>query len=185
MEYGFKIHYKAQNPNKLAHEHDIKEQIIKDILPTLHSKFTLGDKSQVEYYAGKNEIKGLYLKILDEVEFRQKYYVIGDQELFLRVDEVFFNGFIRKRNKLNPEIKMFFTQTDAALESMKIQANHFNNVQIKLLPDQTTFTANIIITEKRVVVNRLSDPISATSLTNPDIIDTFIQMFELFWESVG
>jgi HTH-type transcriptional regulator, sugar sensing transcriptional regulator len=182
IEEGWKVYYEAQNPRVLYQILDQKTILLDDNFPLLSNLYTAKNTSGVMNYQGIKEIKYLYTNILNEVGYMQKYYVICNQELFMSLDKVFFEGFIRDRNAKNPNLKMIFTESEEANSSKKYQSK--SNVAIKLLPESRVYRQNIIITPNRLIIHNLEKPTSAVVVFQKPIIESFQSIFDILWNNI-
>jgi len=106
--------------------------------------------------------------------------VLGNQEIWLKLDPVFFQDFMSRRALLNLKIRIIFTDTPTSREFLALQKKL--GASIRLLPEGVTMTTNLVITPNQVIINQLLSPPTAIVITNPSIIQTHVQTFELLWQ---
>jgi HTH-type transcriptional regulator, sugar sensing transcriptional regulator len=178
---GWKKLFVAENPEKLDSILETRRRELKNNLPQLLAMYNLkGDEGFIKYYEGIEGIKTVYEGLLRDIQARDEYMVIADPELWYDLDQKYFADFIKRRAKLNINIRMLLQDSDIAREHKKFEKN-FND-KIKLLPENTAFTANIVITPQKIVFHQLTQPIMALVVENKSIIKTHQEIFELMWK---
>ncbi|MEM1312014.1 MAG: helix-turn-helix domain-containing protein, partial [Patescibacteria group bacterium] len=179
VEKGWKVYFEASPPKHLYSLLESKKNKLNVLYPQLHNLFKNKNTSGIQYFQGIKEIKLLYLEILSEVRFSQPYKVIGNQQLFIKLDKPFFNNFINDRNNLNPQVKMILNDSEES--HLALQYQRRSNVKIKLSQNLTTFNSNIIITPHKVIIHNLEEPTNAFVISQESIILSFSNLFDLLW----
>jgi sugar-specific transcriptional regulator TrmB len=179
VEQGWKTYYEAVNPKVLYQILNNKTLHLEQNYNIFASIYNSKNQTGFEYYQGLNEIKNLYAEILIEINFRDNYSVIGNQDMWLNLDRNFFEGFIKDRNKMNPNIRMLFTFSELAKISAKFQER--SNIKIKFLQPTGHYQQNLVITPNRVIIHDLTTPTSAYVLTQENVIASFQYLFDTIW----
>ena len=180
---GFKKIYKAESPDRLeAILNNRKEELLKT-LPALNEIYSK-EKSDsfIRYYEGLNAIKLAYEELLDIVKPGDYYLVIGNQEDWFYSDQKFFLKFMEKRAKLGADLRLLLEDAPITREHKKHQQNW--KEKVKILPQGTTITANLVITPKRLIIHSLTGPMIAIVIENSNVSKTNKEMFEIIWRAL-
>jgi sugar-specific transcriptional regulator TrmB len=181
---GFKTLFVAENPEKLEIMLKAKKEELKRILPDLVALYNLkGGEGKIKYYEGLESVKSVYEFLLRDIKSHEDYLVIGEQNLWYKLDIKYFQDFIVRRSKLNINIRLLFPDSKIAREHKKIEKNY--NEKIKILPPNTHLTTNMIITPQHLVIHQLTSPISAIVIENKSTIQTQRELFEIIWRSIS
>lgn len=181
--HGWKKLFTAEDPRKLEQVLDMKKKELKNSLPEFLSLYNLkSDESTLKYFEGLEAVKSVYESLIQDIKPHEDYLVITRQEAWLKLDEKYFLDFIKKRAKLNVNIKMLLQDSPIAREHKKFEQNY--NEKIKILPANNPFTTNLIITPQKVVIHQLVAPVMAIVIENKNIIRMNQEMFNLIWESI-
>jgi len=179
---GWKKLFKAQSPENLSQILDRRKHILESLIPKINSlNTTKKDKNELSYWEGLNAIKQVYNDLLADMEPFEDYLVLGNQEIWLELDKAFTKEFIIRRSQKNLKIRLLFSDSEISREYQKDQAKY--GVKIRLLPENTFLTTNLVITKNKVVIHQLLPPPTAIVSTNSSIIQTHKESFELLWES--
>jgi hypothetical protein len=119
--------------------------------------------------------------VLDEIRYGDFYYVISDDEKWLKADPSFFENFIEKRAHKGIVTKLLLAPSQVSVKAKQKMFSQ-NNI-VKLLPDHFEIKTNIAITPKRIIFHQMHEPIHAIALETKSIIDAHKKLFELLWES--
>jgi len=180
---GFKTLFAAEDPEKLETMLKLKRKELEEVLPDLSAMYNLkGGEGKIKYYEGLESVKSVYNSLLRDIKPSEDYLVIGDQNLWHKLDEDFFQDFIVRRSKLNIKIRLLFPDSKIAREHKKIEKNF--NEKIKILQPDTTLTTNIVITPQRLIIHQLTAPIMAIVIENKSTIQTQRELFEIIWRSI-
>jgi sugar-specific transcriptional regulator TrmB len=180
---GWKMLYAAENPEKLELIIEQMRNQVKNNLPDFSALYNLHSSGAfIKYYEGIESIKNVYENLLQDIRPHEDYLVIGDTKQWLARDPKFFSDFIKRRAKKNINIRILSQETEVAREHKKIEKNY--NEQIKILPAEYVFSANVVITPRRVIVDQLTLPTMALVIENENIVKTNREMFEMIWRSI-
>ncbi|MCB0346941.1 MAG: hypothetical protein KDD66_17615, partial [Bdellovibrionales bacterium] len=139
---GFKRRFTAEAPDKLSSILAERQALFSRILPELTALHKLqGEESLIKFYQGKEGTKEVYESLLRDVRPEEDYYVVSDQSLWYGIDPEFFEGFMRRRAKLNINIYLLLIDNPIAREYQKKQ--HVYNEEIRILPKGTALTTNL------------------------------------------
>jgi len=182
--HGWKKLFTAENPKKLEQVLDNKKKELKSSLPEFLSLYNLkSDESTLKYFEGLEAVKSVYESLIEDIKTHDDYLVITRQEAWLNLDEKYFLDFIKRRAKLNINIKMLLQDSPVAREHQKYEQNF--NEKIKILPADNPFTTNLIVTPQKVVIHQLVQPVMAMVIENKNIIKMNQEMFNLIWSHVA
>ena len=181
---GLKQLYVAEHPDRLDNIVENKKRNLKKLLPEFTALYNLkGGESTVKYYEGLASVKNIYETILDPMKPGDDYLVIGDSEkLFLETDKEYFENFLEKRIKSRVKARLLVTDTKRA-RYMKQYSRNMNH-EVKILPEGSKLSVDVMIVPQRVTIFNLDQPISAVSLENKAMIELHKELFEIIWRSL-
>lgn len=180
---GWKQLFVAESPDKLKSILDQRRERLKENLPEFMALYNLkGTESFLKYYEGVEAMKNIYNNLLDEIRSKSDYLVIGESARWLAIDPKFFEDFLKRRSKLNINIRLLLQKTQISIEQKNKELIY--NVKIKFLPENTDLKMNLIITPTKLVVHQLVQPIVAIVIENERLIEMQKQMFEIIWGSI-
>ena len=181
VEYkGIKRRFVAEHPEKIEGILEAKKAQFKKVLPEFAALYNMeGTENFIKYYEGLPAVKMVYEQLLQDINPKEDYLVIGNQESWLKLDEKFFNRFVERRAKLPIKIRMLFTESPIAHRFKKFERNF--NAQIKVLPEGIHFSQDMIIIPKRIVFHQLVPPVFALVVENQSIIQMHRELFEFMW----
>jgi sugar-specific transcriptional regulator TrmB len=180
---GFKKLYCASHPHNLISIFENKKESLKTIIPELTTIYKAqGTADSIKTYESLPAIKSLYLEILDSYRSGDYCYVIGDTDKFIKDDPKFFMKYIEDRAKINLDIRVIVTDSEAARERKK-HARNFNS-KIKILPKDTKLSANFTVTKDIFLTQAVEDKHLAITTNNKEIIGLQKNLFEIIWDSI-
>lgn len=180
---GFKKLFVAEPPEKLEIIFEERRERFKKVFPEFSALYHLkGGESFIKYYEGLTGIKSVYENLMRDIRPHEDYLVITDQKRWLSLDPKYFLDFTERRAKLPITIRMLMQDTDVARDFKKKEKNY--NVHIKLLPQQTALTTNLVIIPRRVVIHQLTPPILAIVIENKSVVQMHKELFEIIWKSI-
>ncbi len=180
---GWKKLYVAQNPEKLYSTLEAKRELLKDSLPEFSALYNLkGGENFIKYYEGLESVKSVYESMIRDIKPRENYMVVTDQERWFNLDREYFSDFMQRRAKLNTNIRLLFQNSEVAREFKKKEQIY--NEKIKILPQETELTTNLVIIPRRVLIHQLTHPIIGIVIENRSVIQMHKEMFEIIWNSI-
>ena len=180
---GFKKLFCATHPKNLISIFENKKETLETVIPGLTTLYkTQGTTDSIKTYESLESIKSLYLEILDNYRSGDFCYVIGDTDKFVQNDPKFFNKYMANRAKINLDIKIIITDSEMSRERKKY-ARNFNS-QIKILPKDTTLSANITVTKNLLLTQTVGGGQLAVTINNQEIINLQKNLFEVLWNSL-
>lgn len=182
--HGLKTLYSAEHPDKLENSLDVKRIILTRTLPELEGLYNLmGTESSLKFYSGLTSIKNIYNDLLKDLKLHDSYYAISNITEWQSLDEDFFlRNHVEKRSKMGIETKLLFTNSDIAQQRKKTERNF--NEKIKILPKNSKFHVDLVITPYKLVMFQLYEPLVAIVIENKSIIELQKEMFDLIWNSI-
>jgi sugar-specific transcriptional regulator TrmB len=182
--HGFKTLYSAEHPQNLENSLENKQVLLSKMLPELEGLYQLkGTESSIKFYSGLASIKNIYNDLLKELRPHEFYYAISNVKEWQELDEeFFFKNHVEKRSQMNIETKLLFTYGDVAEKRKKTEKNF--NEEIKILPKESEFHIDLVITPKKLVIFQLHQPLIAIVIENKSIIELQKNMFETIWKSI-
>lgn len=180
---GFKTVYIAESPEKLNTFLEDKKRIFEKSLPNFLELYHLeGQTGFIKKYEGLESVKTVYENILRESRPKDDYLVMANQEKWIDIAKTFFERFIEKRSKIGMESKFLFQESDIAKHYKKFQKNWSS--EIKILPHRVVLDTNIIVTQNKVIFQKLMEPISAIVIEDKDIANTYRGIFNVIWNFI-
>ena len=177
---GLKRKFKMAKPESLGGVIDSKRRLLETALPTLSSIYDgESSTSTIKQYSGLNSVKALYGVVLEEQKYGGSYSIITDQEQWLNLDPEFFMDFIQKRSRLGLNIRLLSVDSATARKHKKYQSNYAE--ELRVLKPGTELKINLIITERKVIIHKLTVPVMAVVVENPSIVSSFRELFEVIW----
>lgn len=180
---GWKSFYVAESPEKLESIIDQMKSEIRKNMPEFTSMYNLHSSGAfIKYYEGMEAIRGVYNELLKEIKAHEDYLVIGELKQWMSQDPDFFMDFIKRRAKLNINIRILLQDSDIAREHKKIEKNF--NENIKMMAADMKLTTNMVIVPNKVVINQLTPPYLAMIVENESIVQMNRELFEVIWRSL-
>jgi sugar-specific transcriptional regulator TrmB len=182
--HGFKTLYSAEHPERLENSLDSKKMLLLKILPELEGLYQLkGTESSIKFYSGLSSIKNVYNDLLKDLKVNDFYYAISNIMEWQGFDEEFFlKNHVGKRSKIGIETKLLFINSELAQKRKQTEKNF--NEEIKILPENSKFHVDLVITPYKLVMFQLYEPLIAIVIENKSIIELHREIFELVWNSI-
>jgi hypothetical protein len=162
---------------------EARKERLRNLLPEFSALYNLqGGESFIKYYEGLPAIQGVYESLIRDIKPHEDYLVMGDQDAVIKLDEKFVMDFLARRAKLPINIKMIFQESENARKLKGLERNF--NSEIKILPTNSKFNTNLVITPQRVFIHQLVPPIIGIVLENKSVIQMHKEMYEMIWNSI-
>jgi len=179
---GFKKYYIAEEPKKLQNIINHKtDNLIKSLETNITTNQNLNLK-QIIYYKGIEGMKTAYNSMLENLKPKNFYYVFSETTRWLQTDEIFFKNFLKRRAKLNLDLKLILTDTPEGKYCLKFQKNY--KQQVKILPPETKLDMNLVINPHKILLHKLTEPRLTIITESPEAATMQKQMFEGMWEAI-
>jgi sugar-specific transcriptional regulator TrmB len=180
---GFKKKFVAENPEKLETMLEIKRGKLRSLLPEFSALYNLqGGESLLKNYEGLQAVKNVYENLIRDIKPGEDYLVFSSQDDWISLDKEYFMDFLYRRAKLPIKIRMIFTDTPLAHEWKKMEKNF--NSSIKILPKETDFKSNLVVTPERLLIHQLTPPVMGIVIENKSVIKLHTEMYEVIWKSL-
>ncbi|MEI6581027.1 MAG: helix-turn-helix domain-containing protein [bacterium] len=182
--HGFKTLYSAEHPERLENSLEAKKVLLSKMLPELEGLYHLkGTESSIKFYSGLTAIKNIYDDLLKDLKIHEFYYAISNIKEWQELDEEFFlKNHVETRSKMGIETKLLFTEGDVAQKRKQTERNF--NEEIKILPKNSEFHVDLVVTPHKLVMFQLHEPLVAIVIENKSIIELQKEMFELIWNGI-
>lgn len=181
---GLKSLYVAESPERLEVMLENRRNEFKNVLPEFLALYNLKDtQSTIKYYEGLEALKNIYLETLREINPREEYLVITNQEKWFYLDPDFAAKYIEKRAELHIDIKLLFQDSPIAREHKKYERNF--NEKIKILPAGTELRVDTIILPRKLIITQTIAPISVIVIENQSVIEMQKTLFSIAWNSIN
>ncbi len=177
---GFKKVYVAENPTRLATIINRKQEDLLSILPALKSMYSLEGKDiLIKTYEGVDAMKSVYDELLTELRNHDEYLVIGDPERWDLHAKDYFKGFIKKRLKIDLEVRLLLSNSQTAEDYLRFQDNFKEKVRI--LPKNYIIDSNVIITKNKIIMHQLDNVAVTIVIESRSVISLQKNLFEMLW----
>lgn len=181
---GLKQKFVAEDPAKLEAVVEAKSRALKDSIPSLRSLFVSdASASSVKYYQGLRAIRGLYDSLLDGIHRGEYYLAIFDVDKWDSIDEAFLAKHIERRATLGVETRLLIRDSEKARWRKQYEKN-FNEL-VKILPKDTVFDMDLVVTPQKLIMFQLNEPYVAFVIENTSAITMQKQLFDIIWQSAG
>lgn len=180
---GLKKRFVAEPPDKLESILDVRRQKLQTILPEFEALYNLqGGEGFIKYYQGVVGMHKAYDSILTDLQPRQDYMVLANEEYWYNLDPEYFEGYRQKRSKINANARLLLQDSKVAREHLKTQKNY--NCTVKLLPAGVGLQTNLAIIPKKVTIHQLVQPIVTIVIETQSVVSMHREMFNLIWNSL-
>ncbi|MFZ2193807.1 MAG: helix-turn-helix domain-containing protein [Candidatus Moraniibacteriota bacterium] len=180
---GWKKLYTAESPEKLKFIINDRLNKLNDKLPDFMAMYNLkGGESFIKYYEGIEGVKSVYEGFLKEIRPHDNYLVVSNSEEWIKSDPEYFLDFLKRRSKLNVNVRMLLRENEIARDLKKREQEL--NFKMKLLPPETDFITNMVIIPRRILIHQPTPPIMGVVIENKSIIQMNQQLFEIIWKSI-
>ncbi len=181
---GLKKLYVAENPEKLEKIMEFRKNIFKDLLPEFTAIYNLKTgQGFIKYYEGIEGIKTVYENLIKDIKPHDFYLILSDMKQWYALDQDYFEDFLKRRAKIPLEIRALFQNSEIARKLQKSKPIY--KADVKILPEKTSLTTNLVITPQKVVIHQLTEPALAIVIENKNVIQMHKEMFEIMWQSIS
>mgnify|MGYP001589474593 FL=1 len=182
---GLKRLFATENPERLKHMLELQQKQMDESMPELQSLYNLKKgESLIKYYNGLAAIKSLYESILREMRPHEEYLSVGNPTQWFPLDAAYFKDFMERRanlsHGLNFSIRLLLTESEKTRELKKYERNY--NEKIRILPKDMSFSSNLIILQRKVILHQLTPPIRAIVIENESTAQLQRELFNTIWK---
>lgn len=179
-EKGIKKVFVAEDPSNLTRIMEEKVASVTAVIPeltALHKKS--GKERVIKTYEGIAALESVSERLMDDARMNDfRYFIGGDvgwEDINAKQQEKYFAW----RSRIKLDVKLLFPDSHRAkLHQEKAKALQH---EVKVLPKKFTLHADIIITPRLLVLAKLSPPLSAIVIEDPDIIHSYKELFLYLW----
>ncbi len=180
---GWKKLFVAEPPENLESIIEARKQKFKQLLPEFSALYNLkGGESFIKYYEGLEGVKLAYENLITDLRPHDFYLIVSHMKPWMELDQEYFEDFIRRRAKLNLDIRALFQDSDIARKLQRSQPLY--KASVKLLPSPTSLKTNLVVTPQKVIIHQLVPPIIGIVIENKSVIQMHKEMFEIMWNSI-
>jgi predicted transcriptional regulator len=180
---GFKKLYAAEHPSRLESMLDMRKVELGKLLPELEGIYNLkGGESFIKYYESSEAIKNVHYELLDSLQPHDEFLVIGDPDNWDRVNKSFGTDFIRRRNKINLNIRMILTNSESSKKYKEFEQNF--QEEIRLMPMGAKLDTNLVVTPRRILIQQMFNPVIIISIENSSVITMHRELFNVMWDQL-
>lgn len=180
-EIGFKKLFVAEDPKRLV---GIAEQKVAEASTVIGSLEILykknGKERSIKSYEGLPALQAIIDRFIDETRSGEFRYGIGGDLGWHEIDPKRQEKYFKWREGVSLDTRFIFPESArATLHRSKAQL--LKN-KVKVLPPHMVLSSDITVTPRFVVIMKLSAPMSAVVIEDPDIINTYKELFLFMWE---
>jgi sugar-specific transcriptional regulator TrmB len=180
---GRKKLYAAEPPSKLYEMIERKRERLRQSLGELSTLYDFrSGEASIKYYEGVEALKAVYNGLLQDCEAGKDYLIFSSPKEWYQLAPQFFDDFLERRKKI--PLKMRYMMIDSEIARRIKRDEESLGRKIKLLPKTMSFTANLVIIPRKVVINQLVPPVWAAVIENRYIVNTFIELYNVLWEAI-
>lgn len=180
---GLKKRFIAEPPEKLETILEIRRQKLQSILPEFEALYNLqGGEGFIKYYQGIVGMHKAYDGILADLQPKQEYMVLANEEYWYNLDPEYFENYRKKRSKINANARLLLQDSKVAREHLRTQKNY--NCTVKLLPAGVKLQTNLAIIPKKVTIHQLVQPVVTIVIETQSVVTMHREMFNLIWNSL-
>ncbi len=182
--HGLKTLYAPEHPERLENTLEAKRNTLSRLLPELEGKYHLkSTESSIKYYEGFTAIKNVYDDILKDLKPNDFYYAVSNTAEWEALgDDYFMKNHVEKRVNLGLKINLLFVDSPAAQKRKQFERNY--NEEVRILPRDTNFHVDMVITPHKLVIFQLHEPLVALVIENKTMIEVQKSMFEIIWKGL-
>jgi HTH-type transcriptional regulator, sugar sensing transcriptional regulator len=180
---GNKKAYLATDPESLYRSIEHKQETIQEILPELRALHVKQkNKPSIQFFDGKEQIKEVYLSLLESKEI----FAIGSTHKLDKLFPKFFPAWIKKVREKKIVINDVLTHasSETAGPMMKEALKGYYSMNY-LPPNYKDLPTDILIWDDHVALITLEEPYFATVLTNPLLSQTLKTIFSALKTSLS
>lgn len=177
---GFKTVYFAESPKRLATMISRKQEDLMSILPALETMRSSESKDIfIKTYEGIEALKSVYDELLGELKSHDEYLVFGDPERWDQHERDYFKKYIKRRLKIDLDVRSLLSYSARAEEYRKFQRNF--KEQVRLLPEGYVVDWNVVITKNKIVMHQMDNPVITIVIESRSVISLLKNLFEVLW----
>ncbi|HEY0010856.1 MAG TPA: helix-turn-helix domain-containing protein [Candidatus Paceibacterota bacterium] len=179
-EKGIKKVFVAEDPNNLKRIMEEKLSSVTAAIPDLTSLYKkFGHERVIKTYEGAAALESISERLMDDAHMHDfRYFIGGDvgwEDVNAKQQEKYFIW----RSRIALDVKLMFQDSKRALLHQEKAAALRH--EVKVFPKKLTLHADIIITPRLLVLAKLSPPLSAIVIEDPDIIHSYKELFLYLW----
>ncbi|MBM3261159.1 TrmB family transcriptional regulator [Candidatus Kaiserbacteria bacterium] len=181
-EIGLKKRFVAENPENLRRVMEQKMQNVSQIIPDLTTLFKKsGREHTVRVYEGLSALRTISAEIARTTHIGDIRYFIGGSVGWKEVDPQWHEQYLKWRSRTRLDAKLLFQDSERA--KLHQSLSRTIGQQVRILPPGTLLQSDILITPRHVVIARMTHPQTAIMIEDQDIVDTYITLFNLLWNT--
>ena len=179
---GKRLVYGANDPVALERYEESRFQAIRELIPDLAFLSKSKDnKPKIKFLKGFDQVKEIWLMSLDSDHIRG---ITSTKELY-RNSPSFFTHYHKKLKERKILLQDIITKDSTNGPTKKTIAEMGNLYETRILPAQySTLPTDILIWDDNVALMNITDPVSATVITEKNMADTFRILFDLSWKQL-
>ena len=178
---GMKRRFVAEHPSRLGTLMEARSSSFLESLNELAALYAVkGGESSFRHYAGIESIQTVYDGLLEDVRPGEDYLIISSGTEWYKLAPEYFDKFLARRAKLNIQVRSLLVDSPFGRKYATVRRP---NEVSRILSPHVSFTANVVIIPRKVVIHQLKPPVWAVVIENSQIVGVFQQLFHISWAS--
>ena len=168
---GKKKLYFARNPTSLKLNLEKRLESANRLLPDLEAEYVVQkNKPSFRFYSGWKEVREIYEMSLGAKEM----YAIGSVDGFKKLDEKFFDYYVKNVNERGIIFHDIMPRTDKDIIGNNMQNPTKQNYDVSLIPEEYgLLQTDMLIWDDHIALINLKEPVFGTIVTNAHLAQTF------------
>src|SRR3989344_3175847 len=164
------------SPKKILDYFKEKEEIAKNIIPSLEERYKTKQKSQsIYHFKGYKGLKTIFQNMLDSLDKGEEYLVIGSEGQFSE-KMPYFSPIFRKQKELK-KIK-----TKILIREGRKRTSKGKYTEYRQIPSTVISPATINIYKNKVAIFIWEDEPQAVLIENEKVSESFKNYFDFMWK---
>ncbi len=174
--------YLAEDPVNLQRVIEQSMHSVSEVIPSLTALYKKSGKERtIKTYEGKVALENIITRLMDEAHHGDYRYFIGGDVGWRDVDQRVQDRYFSWRERIQLDVRLLFQESDRATLHKKY--SKLLRQEVRVLPREMKLNTDITITPKLLVLSKLSPPESVIVIEDPDIINSYKEIFMFMWGS--
>jgi len=177
------FHFQATSPEHFRDQLREQDLVAARVIKTLEERERRSEQ-ELTVYEGEDAIRSFSLKIASELSPGENIHVLGsggsrfDAAMGEQGVRAYFSEIEKRRGGIRTLVyrqQMYGAETTGRLRKMQ-------NVEMRILPFDTTPSANVVFTDKSVGFQIFESPYTVIEVRNPHLVSAYKSYFDILWD---